>query len=156
GTASSTSPRASNGKIAFWSDRSDGSSSSRVPSGSPPPPPPPPPRAIFTMNGDGSGAARITSYDNQGSPSWSPDGTRIALIAYGEVYVMNADGTDPVRVTNNTVTDDSPHWAPDNQTIVFASDRTGLADLYTVHADGTGLQRVLALPGWDAYPAWSP
>ena len=156
GMASSASPRASNGKIVFWSDRSEASSQSHVPYGSPPPPPPPPPRAIFTMNNDGSGAARITTYENQGAPSWSPDGTRIALIAYGEVYVMNADGTNPVRLTNNTVIDSSPDWAPDDQTIVFASELTGFADLWTVHADGTGIQRVLALPGWDAFPAWSP
>jgi len=108
------------------------------------------------MNGDGTPAARITTYDNQAEPSWSPDGTRIALIAYGEVYVMNGDGTNPVRLTNNTVIDSSPDWAPDNQTIVFGSELTGLADLWTIHADGTGIQRVLALPGWDAFPAWSP
>ena len=106
GTASSSSPRAANGKIVFWSDRVATPSQAGAPLGSPPPPPPPPPRAIYTMNGDGTGAASITPYDNQAEPSWSPDGTRIALIAYGEVYVMNADGSGQRNLTRTPTTSD--------------------------------------------------
>jgi len=53
-------------------------------------------------------------------PAWSPDGTRIAFTTwvggrYGnsETYVMNADGTGPVNLTNHPDYDSWPVWSPD-------------------------------------------
>jgi TolB protein len=50
------------------------------------------------------------------APSWSPDGTRIAYSGNQagnfELYLMNADGTRHVRVTNNEDFDEQPAWRP--------------------------------------------
>ena len=40
-----------------------------------------------------------------------------------EIYVMNADGTNQVRLTNNSVVDDHPTWSPDGTKIAFVSQR---------------------------------
>ena len=51
-----------------------------------------------------------------GSPSWSPDGGRIAFDSLrdgnGEIYVMNADGSGQTRLTDNPASDGSPSWSP--------------------------------------------
>ncbi len=52
----------------------------------------------------------------QSSATWSPDSTRIAVESsrggYGEVYVMNADGTGVARLTADSAVDFTPAWWP--------------------------------------------
>ncbi len=58
-------------------------------------------------------------------PRWSPDGTRLTFIrATGDVvdiYVMDADGTDVVQLTDDPAFDTFPNWSPDGATILFLS-----------------------------------
>lgn len=51
---------------------------------------------IYVMNYDGSG---LTVLANGYDPAWSPDGNRIAFSRGGEIYVMNADGSQEKRLT---------------------------------------------------------
>ena len=75
---------------------------------------------IFVMNAVGSGLKRLTRHPAAAySPSWSPDGTRIAFQSSGgknsRIYVMNADGSEPARVTYRTRFpggSSSPAWSP--------------------------------------------
>jgi hypothetical protein len=81
------------------------------------------------------------------SPVWSPDGTQIAFgfhqHDHWEIYVMNADGANRVRLTQeeplaerppNNV---SPAWSPDGRHIAFFTDRNGKWELYVMDADGS-------------------
>ena len=84
-------------------------------------------REIFVMNADGSGLTNLTSdpYWDM-SPSWSPDGRRIAYARVedtdgdgrltnsdaGEIFVMNADGSGQMNLTNNPANDLDPCWGP--------------------------------------------
>jgi dipeptidyl aminopeptidase/acylaminoacyl peptidase len=88
------------------------------------------------------------STDNRDiSPVWSPDGTQIAFgfhqHDHWEIYVMNADGSNRVRLTQeeplaerppNNV---SPAWSPDGRHIAFFTDRNGKWELYVMDADGS-------------------
>src|SRR5688572_19140347 len=47
-----------------------------------------------------------------------------------EIYVMNADGSQPQRLTNNPANDQNPAWSPDGRRIVFHSNRDGNPELY--------------------------
>ena len=57
-------------------------------------------------------------------PSWSPDGTRLAYIrvrSVGQVWLMNADGSDPVQFTLSGAIDNSdPAWYPRENLILFS------------------------------------
>jgi Tol biopolymer transport system component len=61
------------------------------------------------------------------SPSWSPDGRRLVVSGttggVTDLYLVNADGTNLRRLTNDAFGDFQPQWSPDGNTIAFATDR---------------------------------
>jgi len=58
-------------------------------------------------------------------PAFSPDGSRIAFAAARGIYVMDADGGNPLRVTTGSGNDNRPQFLPDLSSIIFQSDRSG-------------------------------
>jgi Tol biopolymer transport system component len=111
--------------------------------------------AVYTMNPNGSGKTLIAQI-SVSDLAWSPDNTRIAYVAGGDIYVMNADGTNQVKLTENGgASDSSPAWSPDGSKIVFSSTRSGIpSQLYTMNANGSGVTKLTALGG--GHPDWSP
>ena len=59
------------------------------------------------------------------APKWSPDGSRLAFVGGTDdtldIYVMRADGTDIVQLTDDAAFDTFPIWSPDGTTILFMS-----------------------------------
>jgi Tol biopolymer transport system component len=86
---------------------------------------------IWLMNADGSRQKDITADPTAGetAPAWSPDGARIAFThfvgspANSDVYVMNAAGGAPRRLTSSDGYDMRPTWSPDGKRIAFATER---------------------------------
>src|SRR4029079_12788819 len=104
-----------------------------------------------------------------GFPSWSPDGTRIAFIrgdlsnpSTFEVYVMNANGSNETRLTNDSVIDGVPSWSPDSTKIVFMSGGSSVFDpnsfeIYVMKAaDGSNRTRLTNNTIVDGQPSYSP
>lgn len=73
-----------------------------------------------------------------------------------EIYVVNADGTFPSRLTNNPAVDVFPAWSPDGARIAFTSDRAGSPNIYLINPDSTDLVQITDNPSSDVLPAWSP
>lgn len=71
-----------------------------------------------------------------------------------EIYVMDADGSNPTRLTNNTVKDESPVWSADGTKIAFVRDGK---HFYYMNADGSGETHIISV-AFSAGPplAWSP
>ena len=88
---------------------------------------------IFTIHPDGTGLKQLTNTrGNEAHLAWSPDGKRLlftssrmgfkdeALLTndpqpYGEIFVMNADGTHIQQLTDNQWEDGGPAWLPAKQ-----------------------------------------
>ncbi|MFN6963680.1 MAG: hypothetical protein ACK4S4_07935 [Pyrinomonadaceae bacterium] len=116
---------------------------------------------IFVTDAAGSQVVEIGSGF---SPSWSPDGTKIAFAdaenggETTDIYTMNADGSGRTRVTYN-YTSYAPEWSPLGDRIAFVSTHEGNSHIYIVNVDGTNQQR-LALPDGEflseGSPVWTP
>lgn len=111
------------------------------------------------------------------TPRWSPDSSRLAFARQvmspdgdspwesAAVFVVNADGSDLLRLTPPGSYAFDPNWSPDGSTLVFVNteqivnaDRTSvtafLQDIYTVRPDGTELRR-LTSDGISLEPNWT-
>ena len=90
----------------------------------------------------------------------SPDGTRITFTGgmpstnQVQIWVMNRNGDNPENIPQLLGWD--PTWSPDGKQILFASNRDGLVQLFTVNLNGRGLDRVTNLPAIRGRSDWSP
>ncbi len=76
-----------------------------------------------------------------------------------EVYVMNADGSHQVNLTQNSADDFQAVWSPTGEQILFVSDRNdGIYDLYLMNPDGSNIRRVFKRKRAieRSHPTWSP
>ncbi len=136
---------------------------------------------------DGSPEIVLTSTpDAKGELDLSSDGSHIAYVSHGQVWVVSTSGGDPVELTNDAAgpgdprgaTDHHPQWSPSGNWILYESGRKGFNELYVVREDGkvsnllaaTEIYRgkdviantttdrgdAVAADRFDPRPAWSP
>ncbi|NIW35173.1 MAG: hypothetical protein GWN32_00910 [Gemmatimonadetes bacterium] len=139
---------------------------------------------IYTMDADGSNVVQLTDelgYD--GGPFFSYDGSKIVYRAYHpddeqeiadynallesnlirpsrlDIYVMDADGSNKRRLTDNGAANFAPYFFPDGERIIFSSnlhDPGGRNfDLYLIGVDGEGLERVTYHDDFDGFPMFN-
>ncbi len=138
---------------------------------------------IFTARRDGTNIKRLTStpgYDAEGD--YSPDGKLIVFCSlrdayptnklspedlkrleadpawFGEIYLMNADGTNPRRLTHSSGYDGGPFFSPDGQRILWRRfDEKGVnADIFTMKFDGSDVRRITDFGAMSWAPYFHP
>ena len=95
-------------------------------------------------------------------PSLSPDGKTLLYAALGDLWLLPLDPDTPEAprpLTRDGYEDTDPIWAPDGESVIFASDRRGTMDLWEKRADsapGAGLTQLTTRLGAETAPALSP
>lgn len=94
---------------------------------------------------------------------FSPDGRRIAMTLSGagnadtEIYVTDAQGKNPRKLTDNKSLEASPSWSPDGRRLVFTSDAPGKPQLYEISSTGGPMRRIPTnISSYCSEPAWNP
>jgi Tol biopolymer transport system component len=114
------------------------------------------------IRADGSGLRRITDEYSAKRAVWRPDGRRIAGAAKArptphdfDIFVANADGNEPRRITRGPERDTQPSWSPNGHRIAFSRVRRegDTPEIWIATADGKAAHRIHT--GGDD-PAWSP
>ena len=117
---------------------------------------------IYRMNIDGTDVSRLTSGEGDAvNPAWSPDGQHITFAwtrgfepGNFNIFVMDVASREMVQLTHGQGRNENPSWAPDGVHLVFASKRGRTMQIYTMLADGSGLQQ-LTTQGNNDKPVWS-
>lgn len=117
---------------------------------------------IYRMDANGANVTDLSNHpgSDEGFPRFSPDGSKIVYeqITGGQaqIYEMNADGSNQVRLTNDAANDALPSFSPDGKKIVFDSDRDGNEQIYIMDANGANQTRITHDNDTDAFPEFSP
>ncbi len=131
--------------------------------------------AIWVSNADGSDAHRF--FDGGDAceavfhPSWSPDGTRLAMVCYDNEKVSSLavldlasmSMTKLASVTYPEFMDNPSTWSPDGASIAFDIVRWGPTDVFlegslvaTVPAAGGKVKRLTTMETFMSHPSWQP
>lgn len=114
---------------------------------------------VYIIDPDSLSTNRLTETEgNEWDLAWSPDGTQIAYSLYlddgtQDVWVMNADGTEPRQITTNG-NSWSPSWSSDGSQLVFNGYFDDSMGIYIMNADGSDLRKVINTNHFEAMPSF--
>lgn len=99
-----------------------------------------------------SGIESVTNAEEDTAPSLSPDGQQVVFMSRRggnnwDVYIVNIDGSDIRRLTEDEASDGLPIWSPDGNAIAFASDRGGPWAIWAMTPDGDGKRQLFTMEG---------
>ncbi|NOR59520.1 MAG: hypothetical protein GQ469_02675, partial [Methanosarcinales archaeon] len=84
-----------------------------------------------------------------------PDSSRIVYSFDGDLWVMNADGSNNIQVTNDSYEQLDPAWSPCGNWIAYSSDENGDFDIRIIRPDGTNNTTLIQESRDQTQPDWS-
>jgi TolB protein len=126
-------------------------------------------RVVFASASGGQGKVRVWAMNANGGarhaltpttvtaegPALSHDGTHVAFVRRGDIYVMRADGSQVRRLTYSSAIEGAPAWSFDDRMLAYSRYGSRHFAIWKMRPDGGGKTR-LTPPGLADVPAWSP
>ncbi len=122
--------------------------------------------SLYAMPPNGSPHLIFTDSLENYNPVWSPDGTRIAFQTrtsnpyHSDIYIVNADGSDPRQITPGDSIYFDPAWSPDGTKLAYFWAGDWDRDILVRDLATGATQNLTAafsgLRGYDGSPVWSP
>ncbi|MEO1926099.1 MAG: Tol-Pal system beta propeller repeat protein TolB [Gammaproteobacteria bacterium] len=121
-------------------------------------------KTIHTLNiadADGHNIKRLLeSPEPLLSPSWSPDGRKIAYVSFenknSAIYIQNVITGHRKRVSAFEGINSSPSWSPDGTKLAMTLSKDGNTEIYILDLNNNSLKRITRHGGIDTEPNWSP
>lgn len=115
-------------------------------------------QGIYVRNPEGVNEIRITNTPDH-DPVFSPNSKQIAFMSTRggnpEIYIIDTDGSDQIRITSTEAPEYQFSWSPDGKKVVFVSERDGNPEIYVTDHKGETQTRLTHNTVRDDEPVWS-
>ena len=116
---------------------------------------------LHIADADGQNArAALISKEPIISPSWSPDGSKLAYVSFEKkkpvIYVHSLSDGERIAVANFKGSNSAPAWSPDGSKLALVLSKEGGSQIFTVNANGSGVRRLTTSNGINTEPNFSP
>jgi TolB protein len=114
---------------------------------------------IFVMDAEGANLRPLTTSGRHTQPRWSPKGDVVVYTMRAgthDLWAVNADGSNPRRLTTGPGDNQGPTWAPNGRHLMFQSNRLGRWQIFSMLLDGSAQTPITQGTVDATSPSWSP
>ncbi len=114
---------------------------------------------VYVMDAEGASVRPLTSSGRHTQPRWSPKGDVIVYTmrqGTHDIWAVNADGSNPRRLTSGPGDNQGPTWAPNGRHLMFQANRLGAWQIFSMLVDGSAQTPVTRGSADATSPSWSP